>query len=220
MSAVVDLVEDVFGGVAEAVGDVFEGAIDIVQDVGRAIDDYVWEPIKNDPLTAIAVAAGAYYLGPMLAPTLGVPAGGAVATGAGAAAGSFASNVAQGEDFDQALKEAAVTGLTVGATTAASNALFGPDAIGFEGDVAPEVGVDIDAFGNPIDAGAGTNPYVSGYEGPPAPDFDFSGMSAGPQPRQTFIRLTLCMTALMPLHQVKPCQASMLRRLLYSPLVI
>jgi hypothetical protein len=35
MSAVVDLVEDVVGGVAEAVGDVFEGAIDIVQDVGR-----------------------------------------------------------------------------------------------------------------------------------------------------------------------------------------
>jgi hypothetical protein len=69
--------------------------------------------------------------------------------------------------------------VTVGATTAASNALFGPDAIGFEGDVAPEVGVDIDAFGNPIDAGAGTNTYVSGYEGPPAPDFDFSGMSSG-----------------------------------------
>jgi hypothetical protein len=113
----------------------------------------------------------------MLAPTLGVPAGGAVATGAGAAAGSFASNVAQGEDFDQALKEAAVTGLTVGATTAASNALFGPDALGFDGDVAPEVGVDIDAFGNAIDAGAGTNSYVSGYQGPPAPDFDFSGMS-------------------------------------------
>jgi len=180
MSAVVELVKDVGGGIAEAVGDVFEGAIDIVQDVGRAIDDYVWEPIKNDPLTAIATAAGAYYLGPMLAPTLGVPAGGAVATGAGAAAGNFASNVAQGEDFDQALKEAAVTGLTVGATTAASNALFGPDALGFDGDVAPEVGVDIDAFGNPIDAGAGTNPYVSGYQGPPAPDFDFSGMLAGP----------------------------------------
>jgi hypothetical protein len=108
MSAVVDLVEDVVGGVAEAVGDVFEGAVEVIQDVGGAIDDYVIQPILDDPLTAIAVAAGAYYLGPMLAPTLGVPAGGAVATGAGAAAGSFASNVAQGEDFDQALKEAAL----------------------------------------------------------------------------------------------------------------
>jgi hypothetical protein len=179
MSAVVELVKDVVGGVGEAVGDIFEGAVEIVEDVGGAIDDYVIQPILDDPLTAIAVAAGAYYLGPMLAPTLGVPAGGAVATGAGAAAGSFASNVAQGEDFDQALKEAAVTGLTVGATTAASNALFGPDALGFDGDVAPEVGVDIDAFGNAIDAGAGTNSYVSGYQGPPAPDFDFSGMSSG-----------------------------------------
>jgi hypothetical protein len=31
-----------------------------------------------------------------------------------------------------------------------------------------EVGVDIDAFGSPIDAGAGTNPYVSDFGGAPA----------------------------------------------------
>lgn len=177
MSAVVDIVEDVVGGAVEVVGDVFEGAVEIVEDVGGAIDDYVIQPILDDPLTAIATAAGAAYLGPMIAPTLGVPATGAVATGAGAAAGNFAANVAQGEDFDQALKEATLTGVTVGATTAASNALFGPDAIGFEGDVAPEVGVDIDAFGNPIDAGAGTNPYVSGYQ-PPAPVPDLAGSTS------------------------------------------
>jgi hypothetical protein len=70
MSAVVKLVKDVVGGVGEAVGDVFEGAVEIVEDVGGAIDDYVIQPILDDPLTAIAVAAGAYYLGPMLAPTL------------------------------------------------------------------------------------------------------------------------------------------------------
>jgi hypothetical protein len=34
MSAVVELVKDVVGGVGEAVGDVFEGAVDIVEDVG------------------------------------------------------------------------------------------------------------------------------------------------------------------------------------------
>lgn len=191
MSAVVDIVSDVVGGAVEAVGDVFEGAVEIVEDVGSAIDDYVIQPILDDPLTAIATAAGAYYLGPMMAPTLGVPATGAVAAGAGAAAGNFASNVAQGEDFDQALKEAALTGVTVGATTAASNALFGPEAVGgFEGDIAPEVGVDIDAFGNPIDAGAGTNPYVSGYQAP-APVPDLSGTSPSFLPSDSLYEMGL-----------------------------
>ncbi len=191
MSAVVKLVKDVVGGAVELVGDVFEGAIDIVEDVAGAINDYVIQPILDDPLTAIATAAGAVYLGPMIAPTLGVSATGAVATGAGAAAGNFASNLAQGEDFDQALKEAAITGLTVGGTKAATNYLFGPEVSTGAGESdfslgdgygGSEVGVDIDAFGNAIDAGAGTNPYVSDFVGPPATEFDFSGISGSSTP--------------------------------------
>jgi hypothetical protein len=61
MSAVVDFVEDVVGGVVEAVGDVVESVVDVVEDVGSAIDDYVIQPILDDPLTAIATVAAAYF---------------------------------------------------------------------------------------------------------------------------------------------------------------
>jgi len=164
MSAVVSFVSDVVGGVAEAVGDVVEGVVDIVEDVGSAIDDYVIQPILDDPLTAIATAAGAYYLGPMAASQFGTST--AVSAGIGAAAGNFTAGMAQGEEFDEAIKGAAIAGLAVGVTKGAF------DSFGSEGVSGPgEVGVDIDAFGNPIDAGAGTNSYVSGFEGTiPGPD--------------------------------------------------
>jgi len=169
MSAVVEFVSDVVGGVAEAVGDVVEGVVDIVEDVGSAIDDYVIQPILDDPLTAIATAAGAYYLGPMAASQFGTTA--AVGAGLGAAAGNFTAGMAQGEEFDEALKGATLAGLTVGVTKGAF------DSFGTEGVSGPgEVGVDIDAFGNPIDAGAGTNSYVSGFEGAtPGPGPDLAG---------------------------------------------
>jgi hypothetical protein len=170
MSAVVEFVSDVVGGVAEAVGDVVEGAVEIVEDVGSAIDDYVIQPILDDPLTAIATAAGAYYLGPMAVSQFGTTA--AVGAGLGAAAGNFTAGMAQGEDFDEAVKGAAIAGLTVGATKGAFD-YFGGEGASLDGYGGSEVGVDIDAFGNPIDAGAGTNSYVSGFEGAtpgPAPD--------------------------------------------------
>lgn len=119
MSAVIDFVEDVVGGVVEAVGDVVEGVVDVVKDVGRAIDDYVIEPIKEDPLTFIATAAGAYFLGPMAASTFGVKA--TVGAGIAAGAGNLAAGLVQGEDFDEALKGAVVAG----ATTFAGAELFG-----------------------------------------------------------------------------------------------
>ena len=64
MGAVASFVEDVVGGVVEAVGDVVDSVVDVVQDVGRAIDDYVIQPILDDPLTAIATVAAATFLGP------------------------------------------------------------------------------------------------------------------------------------------------------------
>ena len=64
MGAVASLVEDVVGGVVEAVGDVVESVVDVVEDVGSAIDDYVIQPIMDDPLTAIATVAAATFLGP------------------------------------------------------------------------------------------------------------------------------------------------------------
>jgi hypothetical protein len=164
MSAIVSVAKGVFdavGDVVEGVGDAVEGVVDIVKDVGSAIDDYVIQPILDDPLTAIATAAGAYYLGPMAVSQFGTTA--AVGAGVGAAAGNFAAGMAQGEDFDEAVKGAAIAGLTVGATKGAFD-YFGGEGASLDGYGGSEVGVDIDAFGNPIEIGA-TNPYSSGFEG-------------------------------------------------------
>lgn len=119
MSAVVDFVEDAVGGIVEAVGDAVEDVVDVVKDVGRAVDDYVIQPILDDPVTAIATVAGAYFLGPAAASYFGTSA----AVGAGIAAGSAnaAAGLVQGEDFDEAIKG----GLIAGATTWAGAELSG-----------------------------------------------------------------------------------------------
>lgn len=62
MSAVVKAVAKVVDTVVEAVGDVVETVVDVVEDVGSAIDDYVIQPIKEDPVSFVvqvaATAAG------------------------------------------------------------------------------------------------------------------------------------------------------------------
>jgi len=112
MSAVVDFVEDVVGGVVEAVGDVVDTVVDVVKDVGRAIDDYVIQPILDDPLTAIATVAAATFLGPAAAAYFGTSA--SVGVGIAAAAGNTAAGLVQGEDFDEAVKGGLTAGLTAG----------------------------------------------------------------------------------------------------------
>lgn len=119
MSAVVDFVEDVVGGVVEAVGDVVDSVVDVVKDVGSAIDDYVIQPILDDPLTAIATVAAATFLGPAAAATFGTNA--AVGTGIAAGLGNTAAGLVQGEDFGEAVKG----GLIAGATAWGGAELFG-----------------------------------------------------------------------------------------------
>jgi hypothetical protein len=119
MGAVADFVEDVVGGVVEAVGDVVESVVDVVQDVGRAIDDYVIQPILDDPLTAIATVAAASFLGPAAATMFGTSA--SVGVGIAAAAGNTAAGLVQGEDFGEAIKG----GLTAGLTAGVGAELFG-----------------------------------------------------------------------------------------------
>jgi len=112
MGAVAKVVEDVVGGVVEAVGDVVESIGDVVSDVGSAIDDYVIQPILDDPLTAIASVAAAVYLGPMAAAYFGTSA--AVGTGLAVAGANTAAGLVQGESFDEAIKGGAMAGLTAG----------------------------------------------------------------------------------------------------------
>jgi hypothetical protein len=121
MSAVVSAIGDAIGGIVEGVGDVVEGVGDVIGDIGSAIDDYVIQPILDDPLTAIATVAGAAILGPMIAPSLGVFGAGATAVGAGlgAAAGNTTAGLVQGEDFDEAIKGGVIAGVTAGVTQGA-----------------------------------------------------------------------------------------------------
>ncbi len=129
MSAVVEAIGDAVGGVVEAVGDAVEGIGDVLSDVGSAIDDYVIQPILDDPLTAVATVAGAAILGPMAAPYLGAfgAGAGAVGAGLGAFAGNTTAGLVQGEDFDEAIKGGVISGITAGITQGAFDYFNAPD---------------------------------------------------------------------------------------------
>ena len=120
MGAVASFVEDVVGGVVEAVGSVVESVIDVVKDVGKAIDDYVIQPILDDPLSAIATVAAATFLGPAAAAYFGTSA--AVGVGIAAGAANTAAGLVQGESFDEAIKG----GLLAGAGAGVGAEFFGP----------------------------------------------------------------------------------------------
>jgi hypothetical protein len=119
MGAVASFVEDVVGGVVEAVGDVVESVVDVVEDVGSAIDDYVIQPILDDPLSAIATVAAASFLGPGAAAMFGTSA--SVGVGIAAGAANAAAGLVQGEDFGEAIKG----GLMAGVGAGVGSELFG-----------------------------------------------------------------------------------------------
>jgi hypothetical protein len=109
MSAVVEVIEDVVGGVVEAVGSIVEGIGDLISDVGVAIDKYVIQPILDDPLTALATVAAATFLGPAAAGLFGTSA--TVGVGIAAGFGNTAAGLVQGEDFETAIKGGLAAGL-------------------------------------------------------------------------------------------------------------
>jgi hypothetical protein len=130
MSAVVSAIGDAVGGIVEGVGDLVEGVGDVIGDIGSAIDDYVIQPILDDPLTAIATVAGAAILGPMAAPYLGAfgAGAGAVGAGLGAFAGNTTAGLVQGEEFDEAIKGGLISGVTAGLTQGAFDYFSTPGA--------------------------------------------------------------------------------------------
>jgi hypothetical protein len=130
MSAVVEIIEDVVGGVVEAVGSIVEGIGDLISDVGVAIDKYVIQPIINDPISAIATVAAATFLGPAAATLFGTSA--TVGVGIAAGFGNTAAGLAQGEDFETAIKG----GLAAGLGSYAGAELFG--GVGGEGSAATD----------------------------------------------------------------------------------
>lgn len=132
MGAVASLVEDVVGGVVEAAGDVVEGVVDVVKDVGSAIDDYVIQPIMDDPLSAIATVGAATFLGPAAAAYFGTSA--AVGVGIAAGAANTAAGLVQGEDFGDAIKGGLTAGVMAGGISSLTGGAGGeaspqPDAL-------------------------------------------------------------------------------------------
>jgi hypothetical protein len=112
MGAVADFVGDVVGGVVEAVGDVVEAVGDVVSDAADWIGDNVVQPILDDPITFIAAAA-AY--------SMGIPGLSFAGPGTAASVGiaTTGSRLAQGDEFDDAVK----AGAFAAAGTGIGNAL-------------------------------------------------------------------------------------------------
>jgi hypothetical protein len=90
--------------------------VEAVESVVDAVDKYIIQPIADDPLTFIATVAATYYLGPIFGKALGVGAN--IGAGVAAAAGNTAAGLAQGEDFDEAIKGGALAGVTTWAGSA------------------------------------------------------------------------------------------------------
>lgn len=100
MGAVADFVGDVVGGVVEAVGDVVEAVGDVVSDAADWIGDNVIQPILDDPITFIASA---------VAYSVGIPGLSFAGPGTAASVGiaTTGSRLAQGDEFDDAVKAGA-----------------------------------------------------------------------------------------------------------------
>lgn len=182
MGAVVSAISDAVSGIVEGVGDAVESVGDALSDVGEAIDDYVIQPILEDPLTAVATVAGAAILGPAMAPALSGfgAAAGAVGAGLGAAAGNTAAGLAQGEEFDEAIKGGLLAGVTAGATQGAFDYFSGPEGafsgatetglatLPEEAFVAPNQGATLLSESVPdINLPAGTGATTSAVPAPP-----------------------------------------------------
>lgn len=125
MGAVVEDLGSAIGGIVEGAGKAVEDIGKAVDDVAKAVDTYVIKPIEKDPVQAIAMAAAAAYLGPMAATTFGTSA--AVGTGIAVGGAKTAYGLSEGKEFDQALKEGAVAGVTAGAIHGAVDYFTTPD---------------------------------------------------------------------------------------------
>ena len=109
MSAVASFVSDVVGGVVDAVGDAVEAVGDVVEDVGNAVGDVVESALENPIQTIVTIAAVA-----------AAPATGGASLHA-IPATSAATVLANGGDFDDALKAAAISYASTAVGNAAGN---------------------------------------------------------------------------------------------------
>jgi hypothetical protein len=110
MSAVASFVGDVVGGVVDAVGDVVEGVGKAVESVGKAVGDVVESALDNPIQTIVTIAAVAAAPATGGASLYAIPAT------------SAATVLANGGDFDDALKAAAISYASTAVGNYAGNA--------------------------------------------------------------------------------------------------
>jgi len=147
-----DFIRDPVGTTVKTAEKVISNPGEVIKDIGKTIDTAIIQPIKDDPLTFIAAVAAYSY---------GIP--GLSFAGAGTAASvgiaTTGSRLAQGDEFDEAIKK----GATAAAFTAAGNYVkskfvSGTGAIP-DGSTAPAM----DGSGASIDASSINN--TSNYTG-------------------------------------------------------
>jgi hypothetical protein len=194
MGGVAKAVGNIVGGAAEAVGDVFEAVGNVVedvweavQDVGAAIDDYVIQPIKNDPVTfAVQLAASAAGIPPpVTAAAITASKGGSVsdigksalaayaAPKVGNVVGQQVASAAAGSSLQNVLASAAA-GAASGATTAViRGGDIGQSALlGAAGSAGASLGRDIATAGQ-----YGTDPLSAQTRQLASQDFDINRFS-------------------------------------------
>lgn len=120
--------------------------VDAIEGVVDAVDKYVVQPIKNDPLTFVATVAGAAFLGPAAAGMLGTSA--TIGAGVGAAIGNTAAGLAQGESFDEAIKGGALAGVTTWAGGEIANQFGSPSTTSPSSSLQQGISSTADKFGN------------------------------------------------------------------------
>ena len=149
------------------VGTVLNTAKEIVTDPGKVLNDIVKtvdiaiiQPIKKDPITFIAATAAYVYGIPGLE-VVGAGAGTGVAVGTA----TTASRLAQGDNFNDALKAGIISGAVTGAVNYGTNYYnqnFGTNA--------PGTAASVDRFGN--------SPGTTAFEGVSSPNAPVTGPDA------------------------------------------
>lgn len=132
---------DAVGDVVESVGDVVEDVVDVVKDVGEAIDDYVIQPILEDPVT-FAVQVGLTAAGvppPVTAAAITAAKGGdiedigkaalvaAAAPEVGKAVGTQVAGAVANTGMSQTLQQTLVNATSSAAAGATAAAIQGGD---------------------------------------------------------------------------------------------
>jgi len=114
----------IFERAGDVVGDVVGGAGDAISDVVGGIGDAVQDFVSSDVGKIVTTVAIGYFLGPVVATSLGVGTGTVAAAAISGFVGGAGATLLGGGSLEDSLKAGAIGGLTAGAGAAAFGASF------------------------------------------------------------------------------------------------